>query len=448
MARRKSAVVVGAGLGGLLSAAVLCRHGCRVTVVERLSFPGGRFTSFNYLGFEVPTGALHLLPGGRRGQLYTALHALDAAPEVVTPGTGLVIRHNDRRHVLSRWPLRRGNFLRRLSLRDRVAWMRLACALLLPDRLPDISLERYVAGIGASPLLSTVVDKLIRFAHSVSIAEASVVEVARSFAAQRWSKEAIIVGGCKAVVDRLVEKIVACGAALHLEDGAARVEMHPANGFLVSTEGGRSLAADLVVSNAGPQETVRLLGASGPTWLRDKAARLLPAWGATYSIRSRTPLLGHSGIEVPLDASEIAGYVQVTNADPALAAPGWHYLLAYQRLAPDDVPCQVERALAELRALFPSLEPSDIFNISVYRDRWPTALVAQVVGQYGSTRYPVVIEEIPGFFMVGDFSQGYGFGAEIIGGAVRALDFALGGIVFGGGGRRDDSRVLAATPSR
>jgi hypothetical protein len=60
----------------------------------------------------------------------------------------------------------------------------------------------------------------------------------------------------------------------------------------------------------------------------------------------------------------------------------------------------------------------------------------------------VVIEEIPGFFMVGDFSQGYGFGAEIIGGAVRALDFALGGIVFGGGGRRDDSRVLAATPSR
>jgi succinate dehydrogenase/fumarate reductase flavoprotein subunit len=62
-------------------------------------------------------------------------------------------------------------------------------------------------------------------------------------------------------------------------------------------------------------------------------------------------------------------------------------------------------------------------------------------------RYPVVIEETPGFFMVGDFSQGYGFGAEIIGGAVRVLDCALGGVVFGGDGRRDGWRALAATPS-
>ena len=63
------AVVVGAGVGGLLAAAFLTRKGYSTCVLERLSFYGGKFTGFNYKGFQIPSGAFHMFPGGEHGNL-------------------------------------------------------------------------------------------------------------------------------------------------------------------------------------------------------------------------------------------------------------------------------------------------------------------------------------------------------------------------------------------
>jgi len=64
---RPDAVIVGAGLGGLLTGAFLAARGHRVTVLEALDVIGGRFTHLDYQGFAVPTGAFHALPGGQHG---------------------------------------------------------------------------------------------------------------------------------------------------------------------------------------------------------------------------------------------------------------------------------------------------------------------------------------------------------------------------------------------
>jgi len=58
-------IVAGAGIGGLLSAAMLSKRGLSVIVFERLSFIGGRFTSFNFKGYEIPSGAVHTIPNSR-----------------------------------------------------------------------------------------------------------------------------------------------------------------------------------------------------------------------------------------------------------------------------------------------------------------------------------------------------------------------------------------------
>src|SRR5262252_8809316 len=69
-------VVIGAGLGGLLSAAQFLRRGQRVLVLERLAHPGGRFTAKTFQGAQVSTGAVHMLPFGTNGELAAMLRAL------------------------------------------------------------------------------------------------------------------------------------------------------------------------------------------------------------------------------------------------------------------------------------------------------------------------------------------------------------------------------------
>src|SRR6266700_3118243 len=68
------AIVIGAGLGGLLSAAQLAQRGKRVVVLERLPHSGGRFTAKTFQGTQVSTGAVHMVPFGSSGVL---AHMLD-----------------------------------------------------------------------------------------------------------------------------------------------------------------------------------------------------------------------------------------------------------------------------------------------------------------------------------------------------------------------------------
>lgn len=52
------AVVIGAGAGGLFTAARLAHHGYRTLVVERLDKVGGRASTDDIDGFKVNTGAI------------------------------------------------------------------------------------------------------------------------------------------------------------------------------------------------------------------------------------------------------------------------------------------------------------------------------------------------------------------------------------------------------
>jgi len=70
------AIVIGAGLGGLLSAAQLLQRGKRVVVLERLPHCGGRFTAKTYQGVQISTGAVHMVPFGSSGVLAGMLRRL------------------------------------------------------------------------------------------------------------------------------------------------------------------------------------------------------------------------------------------------------------------------------------------------------------------------------------------------------------------------------------
>ncbi|MHA1332450.1 MAG: NAD(P)-binding protein, partial [Candidatus Hodarchaeales archaeon] len=67
MTKEYECFIAGGGLGGLLSASLLSKYNKRVFLAERLRFFGGRFTGINHDGFQVSTGAVHMIPHGNRG---------------------------------------------------------------------------------------------------------------------------------------------------------------------------------------------------------------------------------------------------------------------------------------------------------------------------------------------------------------------------------------------
>ncbi|MGH2510118.1 MAG: NAD(P)-binding protein, partial [Ktedonobacteraceae bacterium] len=70
------AIIIGAGLGGLLSAVQLLQRGKRVLILERLPHCGGRFTAKTFQGAQISTGAVHMLPFGSSGVLAHMLQRL------------------------------------------------------------------------------------------------------------------------------------------------------------------------------------------------------------------------------------------------------------------------------------------------------------------------------------------------------------------------------------
>jgi phytoene dehydrogenase-like protein len=103
------AVIIGAGLGGLLTGAKLAGAGYSVEVFEKLPFTGGRFTNLPYKGFKLSTGALHMIPHGSRGPLAQLLREvganviiIDSEPmAVIRKENGAIISFHDFRNELS-----------------------------------------------------------------------------------------------------------------------------------------------------------------------------------------------------------------------------------------------------------------------------------------------------------------------------------------------------------
>ncbi|HUV73336.1 MAG TPA: 4Fe-4S binding protein, partial [Anaerolineae bacterium] len=76
------AVIIGSGIGGLMTAAALARLGWRVGVFEKLSFVGGRYSEIDYHGYAVTTGAWTSL--GLRSNIGEFLQEMEAEADYVS----------------------------------------------------------------------------------------------------------------------------------------------------------------------------------------------------------------------------------------------------------------------------------------------------------------------------------------------------------------------------
>jgi len=419
---RPRAVVVGAGLGGLFSAAMLAADGFEVEVYEKLLFFGGKFTSFDCDGFQIPTGALHTLPGGRHGPIAKACAELGVPLKLHHAKPGFVVRRGDQRYAVSKNPFKPGTFLELMPWLDKFKIGLAIGGFAVAPLLPETSLERWLSIWGVPPDLQALLDRTAQFSLGVPMAQASARDVGCSLWQQRWRTEAVVRGGVKSVADGLAQAIRDRGGRLHKGRETEAILVGPDRAEGIQLAGGEVVEADRVVCCVGAPRSATLLGEHCPDALRALVRRARPAFGATYSVRSRRPLAPSPAIELPLDSAHISGYVQVSLAAPELAPRGWHYLLAYQVLnETEPIDAQLAAGRLELVSWFDGLSDEAIFHTSVYRRDWPAARLGQSVGQTGPRRCPIQFASLPGLYFVSHDSVGHGIAAEIIPGAARRM---------------------------
>jgi phytoene dehydrogenase-like protein len=407
------AIVIGAGLGGLLSAAQLLQRGKRVAVIERLPRCGGRFTAKTFQGVQVSTGAVHMVPFGSSGVLARMLNRL-RIPYRFFDADVFGSFHVHGKQYRARGLLGVYKFLgpRQFFWFTRLGYLMFLRPL--PSAERDLPFDRWLAryiNLARNPQLVAFFERISRFALSLELHQVATAEVIRTTKNMlRFGAPGIVEGGCAALTRALEQHLQEQGATLYLHTEILQI-LAASGGVTGARARDRQtgeealLNAPLVVSDIGPRATNALLDNRRITQaqaLRGAGERAREdgweeAIGLKVHILSDISLIPHKGILYCLDTQRIAGMVQPTNSDPRLAPPGKHLLISHQVIQSADIEEEKALALADLRALFgPAFdEHCRVLTMSAYRGEWPVNRAAQ-----GEDVTPQTA--IAGLYLVGD----------------------------------------------
>jgi phytoene dehydrogenase-like protein len=411
---KENAIVIGAGLGGLLSAAQLLQRGKQVVVLERLPHCGGRFTAKTFQGVQVSTGAVHMVPFGSSGVLARMLRRLHI-PHHLFDADVFASFHVHGEQIRSRGLLGVFKFLgpRQFFWFTRLGYLMFLRPLPSHERgLPfDAWLRRHI-DVKRNRELTAFFERISRFALSLELSQittAEVVGITKNMF--RYGAPGIVEGGCAALTNELERRLREQGAEIHLRSDVMQILSQDGcvTGVRVrdkSTGKESLLYAPLVVSDIGPRATNALLNNQQITQAQvlKAGAGVHEAIGLKVHILSDVSLIPHKGIMYCLDTRRIAGMVQPTNCDPRLAPPGKHLLISHQVMQSTNIEEEKALALDDLRAMFGETfeKHCRVLTMSAYRGEWPVNRLAQ-----GEDVAPET--ELEGLYLVGDAVKPSGY---------------------------------------
>ncbi len=419
------AVIIGAGLGGLLSAAQCLQRGMRVAVLERLPHCGGRFTAKTFQGAQISTGAVHMLPFGSNGVLAGMLRRLAIPHYVYDAEVFASFWVHGKQYVCRSLPGVASFLGARQFARLLVLGPILMGRTLPPDErdLPFTAwLQRHHVTLTSAPELYRFFERISHFALSLPLEEVHAAEIAETTRNMfRYGPPGIVEGGCAAVAGQLEQRVRERGAEMRLRHEVLRIVVEDGlvTGVQVRNKANGEeglLRTSLVISNIGPRATAGLIGEvaggdtgsaasalAGPMGALD-ASPVQEAIGLKVHLLSERSLISHKGIMYCLDTERIAGMVQPTNSDPRLAPPGKHLLITHQVMRSENVEQERALALADLRRIFgPGFEREcRVLTMSQYRGEWPVNRAQQ-----GADAAPEMGTQ--GLYLVGDAVKPSGY---------------------------------------
>lgn len=401
--------IIGAGLGGLLAAAKLARLGWEVEVFEQLPFIGGRFTNIEYRGYQLTTGALHMIPHGTKGPLSTLLHEVGAEVNIIPSKPEATIRvpgEQGFEDILFK------DFIARLKFWDRLKYKLLLFEATKTRGSATGSFKDHITRRIKDESVQRLLDAFCGWALSLTSEEVTAQEgmaIIKNIA--RYGGSGVPQGGCRAVIDALAEVITDAGGRIYTN---RRVE-----GILVKRNiahalciNGEDIAYDIIISDLGHVATQKLIQPAdssdcpGLKTYCSKLTTLRPSGGIKFNLGCDTSLIEHTGILLTPYAKRISGLNQVTNADPSLAPPGKHLVMAHMPLRGDNLEEEARIGLEDLKHLFPAAD-YEVLMVQTYHNGWPVNRCASGSDIGNLTPYR-------GLYVVGDGAKGRG-GIEVDG---------------------------------
>lgn len=409
------AIVIGAGLGGLLSAAKLSHAGYEVDVFERLPISGGRFTNLNYKGFQLSSGAFHILPHGPSGPLAQLLNEVKADVKIVRSEQTVMripLKKGDLDYTKGFKDLSFTEFISPLTYKDRLKIAALVVST-RKNRPAGSTLQAWLRSQFNDEWLVKFADSFCGWALSLKSDEVSVEEIFEIIENMyRFGGPGVPVGGCKGIIDALEVVIAANGGKIHTKTEVSKILVvnGSASGVIA---GDKELKADLVVSNLGHAATAylcseALAGERYSAYLR-MLETLKPSAGIKICLAAEEPLVGHSGVLLTPYAKRVNGINEVTQVDSRLAPPGKHLTMSHQYVAPENLKnleAEIELGLKDLKEIFPG-KKYEVLLIQSYHDNWP-------VNRSASGTDPGNETPISKLYVVGDGAKGKG-GIEVEG---------------------------------
>ncbi|MBW1988292.1 MAG: NAD(P)/FAD-dependent oxidoreductase [Deltaproteobacteria bacterium] len=444
----KKVVIIGSGVGGSALAALLSTEGYSVTVLEKNAFVGGRAASYERDGFVCDMG-VHYVGRGEKGPHGEVARRVGAGVGTRCADVGLAFTKP--------WTLLKMARLFGIKPRDFLSIFRAVRELKKPRTdeeiaaFDEVPLREFLLRYSDDPAFFMVMDMIAALLFVTAVAETSLGEFMHSFSTwANLASSSYPKGGFIRIAKSFLEAAERNGAKVLTGKAATAVRLE--NGRAVGVECGEEFfPADLVVSNAGVSNTVKLAGedafgkdyAEHVSGFKYSGGAVTLKYGLDYAPMDIPILLQHEpgadskdyleriqAGEIPQSPPLFA--VSPTVVDPSLAPPGKHLLLVATVLPPsleaegrsDEVLDRLER---KMPALFPGIENHILWKHRTtleYTNAMSNRGMADCIG-LAQTHYqcgrnkPDPRTPVPGLYLVGCDSGGRGIGTE------QASDSAL-----------------------
>lgn len=429
-------VIVGAGIGGLMTGAGLAKAGKKTLIIEQLSFVGGKYTHLNTQdGYAVSTAAWTCPgPNSRIGKLSRKLGAQIrwiTVHDVPFRGDHWVVMKDGRR--FSSLDEAQETLVGGASGMARV--FRWIADMYQPGRAyPDeMTTRQYIQKfIPGNTEYEQYVETIITHCFaSQTVDYFSAMETKRAIvdSIEQMADWGTAAGGTAAIVAGLEKVFLERGGHIALKSRVVRIDLEGDRAVGVILADGRRVRAAVVIHNGGLNRLIQLVGEKNlpPAYLsRLQGAK--PANVAALILATNRPLLGekHSLLHAMGWERTLNCYAP-TFFDPHLAPPDRHVLDVFWVMQP---PYNHRRELdvveAQLRQIFPDFDQAVEKTIPMFFSGQWTAEMAHCMGQSGADRLDPQTP-IKDLYLVGYDCTGYGMAGDIIPhGVEHVLHLVLG----------------------
>jgi len=380
--KKADILVIGSGMGGMSTAALLARDGYRVFVAEKTARIGGRCSTLEYKGYKCTSGVLAVEVNGIVQELF---EQTGATFDVVPAGTSMFLidgkllaanRGSGMKSLLEATGADQGSIEKIMSAMSR--------AINWKEPSPGITLDSWIRQYTDHPGIIEVFQVLAKTALMVKVDEVAARYFFKFIQTVKGANEfGYCSGGSAALPEALGRVVLQNGGEIWTDSRVTRIATEDGvvqGAFLSHGEREFYVEAQVVVSDTGPKKTVELTGEQrfDADYLQELESKLNPTAVICLQVGLDEPLFEQNHMLLT-GSKRVYALYQPTIICPDLAPKGKHLLIANAIPETSEVLTseegrqrEIDLCFEDIKAVFPGFTKSNsVLLTGLYRDFWP-----------------------------------------------------------------------------